>query len=123
MDLLLSGDPEINIYTVQGKNKILSEDIHGTPQFIGKTAKVKDSLINQGSIILGEVNHSVISGDVVIEEGAKVTNSVVMNGAFIDCNAEVTDAIIGPNTLIEKGEKVNVEKDGIALIVNEKAGR
>ena len=123
MDLLLSGDPEINIYTVQGKNKILSEDIHGTPQFIGKTAKVKDSLINQGSIILGEVNHSVISGDVIIEEGAKVTNSVVMNGAFIDCNAEVTDAIIGPNTLIEKGEKVNVEKDGIALIVNEKAGR
>ena len=123
MDLLLSGDPEINIYTVQGKNKILSEDIHGTPQFIGKTAKVKDSLINQGSIILGEVYHSVISGDVVIEEGAKVTNSVVMNGAFIDAGAEVTDAIIGPNTLIEKGEKVNAEKDGIALIVNEKAGR
>ncbi|MBR5750031.1 MAG: glucose-1-phosphate adenylyltransferase [Bacilli bacterium] len=123
MDLLLSGDPDINIYTVQGKNKILSEDIHGTPQFIGKTAKVKDSLINQGSIILGEVDHSVISGDVVIEEGAKVTNSVVMNGAFIDCNAVVTDAIIGPNTLIEKGEKVNVEKDGIALVVNEKAGK
>ena len=123
MDLLLSGDPDINIYTVQGNNKILSEDIHGTPQFIGKTAKVKDSLINQGSIILGEVDHSVISGDVVIEEGAKVTNSVVMNGAFIDQNAVVTDAIIGPNTLIEKGEKVNVEKDGIALVVNEKAGK
>ena len=46
-----------------------------------------------------------------------------MNGAFIDNDSVVTDAIIGPNTLIEKGEKVNVEKDGIALVVNEKAGK
>lgn len=121
MDLLLSGDRETNLYTVQGENKIYSEDTHSVPQYIGPKAQVTDSLVNQGAAVLGSIDHCVVSGETEIREGAKCKNVVIMNGAIIGKGAVVEDAIIGPDTLIEDNEKVNLEHDGIALVVNGKA--
>jgi len=121
MDLLLRGDSTTNLYTVQGDNKIFSEDTHSTPQYIGPKAEVSDSLINQGASVLGKVKHCVISGETLIEEGASCANAVIMNGAVIRKGAVVEDAIIGPDTLIDVDEKVNLEHDGIQLVVNGKA--
>lgn len=121
MDLLLTGDESLNIYTIQGDNRIYSEDNHATPQYIGSKASVRDSLINQGAIIRGLVDHCVISTGATVEEGAKCYNTVIMNGAYIGKNAEVHDAVIGPDTLVEKNAKVNLEHDGIALVSNSKA--
>ncbi len=123
MDLLMSGDPAIDFYKVQGHNRILSEDTPNTPQYIGPKASVKDSLINQGAIIRGSVDHCVISGNVYVDEDAVVKNAVVMSGARINKGATVVDAIIGPDTLIEEGEKVQGEPTDIALVVNGKAGK
>ena len=123
LDLLLSGDPEINLFSAMGGHHIYSEDNHATPQFIGPKASVRDSLINQGACVLGSVDHCVISSDVIIAEGASVVNSVIMGGAYIAKGAKVYDALIGPNTLIEEGETVNVERNGIALVCNSKAER
>lgn len=122
MDLLLSGTNGTNLYTVQGKNRILSEDRHSVPQYIGPNAKVKDCLINQGAQILGSVEHSVISGETLIEEGAKVKNAVVMSGAVIAKGAQVTDAIVAPDTLVGPKEIVKPAEAGdIALVSNKKA--
>src|SRR5574344_321405 len=123
MDLLLTGDSSTNLYTVQGENRIFSEDTHSSPQYIGPKAKVTDSLINQGAVVLGAVDHCVVSGETLIEEGAVCKNSVIMNGAIIRKGAKVEDCIIGPDTLIDEGEKVNAEHDGIALEVNGKAAQ
>ncbi len=123
MDLLKNEKTGENIYSIFGSNLILSEDMHSAPQFIGPKADVKDSLINQGAQIYGKVNHCVVSGDVVIEEGAVCVNDVIMPGAVIQKGARVENAIIGPNTLIEKDAKVNVGGEDIDLIVNKKAAR
>ncbi len=123
MDLLKNEKTGENIYSIFGQNIILSEDMHSAPQFIGPKADVKDSLINQGAQIYGKVNHCVISGDVVIEEGAVCVNDVIMPGAVIQKGARVENAIIGPDTLIEKDAKVNVGGEDIDLIVNKKAAR
>ncbi len=122
MDLLLSGG-ETNLYSVQGENKILSEDKHSAPQYIGPNAKIKDSLINQGAQIYGEVVHSVVSGETLIEEGAIVHNSVIMSGAKILKGAKVYDAIVASDTLVEENEVVKpTEDEEIALVSNKKAG-
>jgi len=123
MDLLITGDSTTNLYTVQGDNRIYSEDTHSSPQYIGPKAKLTDSLINQGAVVLGEVDHCVVSGETLIEEGASCKNSVIMNGAIIRKGALVEDSIIGPDTLIDTDEKVNLEHDGIALVVNGKAAQ
>ncbi len=123
MDLLCNDKTGEDIYSIFGKNRILSEDMHSAPQFIGPKADVKDSLINQGAQIYGKVNHCVISGNVLIEEGANCYNDVIMPGAVIQKGAHVENAIIGPDTLIETNSKVNVGGEEIELIVNKKAAR
>ena len=115
MDLLLSGDPSINLFSVQANQRIYSEDTHATPQYIGSKAVVKDCLINQGATILGEVDHCVISSQVEVEEGAKVVNSVLMQGVSIKKGAVVENAIIGPNSEVEENEQLNVGNKDIAL--------
>ena len=115
MDLLLSGDPSINLFSVQANQRIYSEDTHATPQYIGSKAVVKDCLINQGAVILGEVDHCVISSQVEVEEGAKVVNSVLMQGVSIKKGAVVENAIIGPNSEVEENEQLNVGNKDIAL--------
>lgn len=115
MDLLLSGDPSINLFTVQANHRIYSEDTHATPQYIGEKAIVKDSLINQGAIIKGNVDHCVISSQVEVEEGASVVNSVLMQGVSIKKGARVENAIVGPNSEIEENEQLNVGSSDIAL--------
>lgn len=123
MDLLKNDKTGEDIYTIFGKNIILSEDKRSIPQFIGPKADVKDSLVNQGAQIYGKVNHCVISGGVVIEEGAVCKNVVIMPGARVAKGAKVENAIIGPNTLIEEKSQVNIGGEEIDLIVNRKAAK
>ncbi len=118
MDLLLSGDPNVNLYTVIQNNRIYSEDNHARPQYIAKSAVVKDSLINQGAQIYGEVDHCVISSDVIVDEGSVVKNSVLMNGVHVGLGCKVYDAVVGPYSTIEDEEIVNEEHEGIALVAN-----
>ena len=115
MDLLLSGDPGTNIYTVQGNLHIYSEDTLDYPQYLGPRANVSDCLINQGATILGSVNHCVISSGVVVEEGAECHNAVIMERAVIKKGAKIYDCVIAPDTVVEGDVRVNEEKDGIVL--------
>lgn len=116
MDLLLSGDPNVNLFLIQGKNKIYTEDNHATPQYIGPIGTVKDSLVNQGAVIRGEADHCVISSDVLIEDGAKAVNCVLMNGAAIKKGARVFDAIVGEGAVVPESCVINAERKEIALV-------
>ncbi|MBP5216663.1 MAG: glucose-1-phosphate adenylyltransferase [Bacilli bacterium] len=118
MDLLLKEEDATNLYTVQGKNRIYSEDTNSAPQYIGPKASIKDCLINQGAMILGNCDHCVISSEVVVEEGAICKNAVLMHGVHIGRGARVYDALVGPGSHVDPGEVINKERDGIALVAN-----
>ena len=100
---------------------IFSEDTNSMPQYIGKDAIVEDCLINQGARIYGDVKHSVISNEVVVENGAKVINSVLMPGVKVKKGAIVENAILGPNTIIKEKEKINVGTEKIVLLDYERS--
>ncbi len=100
---------------------IFSEDTNSMPTYIAKDAKVEDSLVNQGARIYGEIEHSVISNEVVVEKGAKVLNSVLMPGVKVKKGAVVENAILGPNTVIKESEKINVDTDKIVLLDYERS--
>ena len=114
MDLLLSS-PNTNIDTIMNGNHIYGEDTYSHPQYIGKKAVVKDSLVNQGATILGKVNHSVVSNEVEIEEGASVENSVVMTGARIKAGAVVRNAVIAPEAIVYEDEEVSAPDGEVTL--------
>lgn len=114
MDLLLSSK-NTNLEQIFNGNKIYSEDKSGHPQYIGKNAKVHDCLINQGAVILGDISKCVVSNEVLVEEGATVSNSVLMTGCKIGKNANVLNAVIAPNAVVKAGVKIEGSKDKIAL--------
>lgn len=106
-DLNLYGDSSTRIYT---------EDTYSLPQYLGRQASIDSSIANQGAIILGHVNSSVISNEVLIEEDAIVDKCVVMEGSVIKRGAKVRNTIVAPNTVIEAGVEVNLDGNEIALV-------
>ena len=118
MDLLLSSK-DTNIDSIMNGNKIYGEDTYSHPQFIGSKAVIRDSLVNQGAIISGDVKHSVISNETQIQEGAVVENSVVMTGALIKKGAVVRNAVIAPDAVVYEDEEV-VAPDGEVVLYSRK---
>lgn len=64
------------------------------PVSIHSGATVVQSLITDGCVIEGTVEHSVLSPAVVVRKGAVVRRSVVMTDAVIEVNAAVDHAIL-----------------------------
>lgn len=91
-------------------DKIYTEDTASVPQYVGRNASIKDSIVNQGAIILGSANRCVIANEVIVEKGATLESCVVMRGAYIGRNAHVRNAIIAPYAQIEAEKKININK-------------
>ncbi len=123
MDLLYSGNPEINPYEVQKKTKVFTEDNHYPPQYIGPMAEVKDSLVNQGSQIRGSIHHCVVSSGVIVDEGAKCSNAVLMPDCHIYSGAIVKNAIVGPGEHVHKATPILGDKDDIILFTGGKCNK
>lgn len=120
MDLLSKKMAKKFAPTAVKNNVIYSEDTCSTPQYIGKKAQVKHSLINQGAVILGSVKHSVISNEVTVNEGAHVEDSVLMTGATIGKNAFVKNAVIAPDSVVKDGETIEDSEGKVILVANRK---
>lgn len=113
---LLDDIRTLDLYVETTRFNVYSEDTRSIPQYIGPKANLKNSMINQGSRIFGNVNHSVIFHNVIVEEGAVVNDSVVMPDVVIKKGAVVNKAIISSNKVIEENQHVNVDSDDVALI-------
>ena len=99
--------------------RIYSSNPSLPPQYIGLDAKVSRSMINEGSMILGEVEHSMLSSGVKVGKNAKVTNSVILPFAVIEDGAVVDHAIVAQHSVIKAGAKVE-GKPGEILVIPEK---
>ena len=99
--------------------RIYSSNPSLPPQYIGPDAKVSRSMINEGSMILGEVEHSMLSSGVKVGKNAKVTNSVILPFAVIEDGAVVDHAIVAQHSVIKAGAKVE-GKPGEILVIPEK---
>ncbi len=110
MDLL---DEKCTLDIYDKNFKILSEDNLSAPSYYGEDADVSLSIVNQGAVIDGKVNHSVIFNKVVIEKGAFVEDSVIMPNTVIKGNVHIKRAIVGPNLVITEN---GVSEDEIILI-------
>jgi len=115
MDLL---DANVSLDIYDNEFKILSADTRSTPQYIGPEAEVKDSIINQGALICGKVQHSIIFNEVTIEKGAFVEDSVVMPNTTIKAGAHIKKAIVGPKLIVEGEHAVKKASDKVLLVNN-----
>ena len=114
MDLLQDQPP----FELNGDWKIYSSNPSMPPHYVGPDAKVKCSMISEGSMVLGDVENSVIFPGVRIGKGAKVRNSVIMPSTVVRENAVVDYAIVAQNCEISEGAKVAGEKGAITVIAD-----
>ena len=116
MDLL--GEPPA-FDVSDGDWKIHSRNPLAPPEYLGEKAVVKNSMLALGSEIYGTVENSVISSNVVVEEGACVKDSVIMSGSVIKRGAAVSYSIIDENVIVDENACIGEDKEsakGIAVL-------
>lgn len=90
--------------------KIHSRNPLAPPEYLGENASVKNSMVALGCEIYGEVEHSVLSSNTVIEEGAFVKDSVIMSGTVIKKGARIQYAIIDESVIVEENAVIGADK-------------
>lgn len=113
---LINPDNELNLYNDDWK--IYSNLSSKVPQFIGDKATVKNSIVSEGSVVLGKVEHSVIFPGVYIAEDAIVKDSVVMEDCRILSGCVVDKAIVGTKTVINGDNYIGDGKE-VVLVEND----
>lgn len=99
--------PNQKVYT-----KVKNEE----PTYYANTSQVKRAQFASGSIIRGQVEHSVISRNTEIEEGAKVLNSVIFPRVTVGKGASVEYAIVDKGVTIADGVTIRgTENNPIVL--------
>ena len=97
MDLLY---PNVTFELNDPDWKIYARNPMMPPHYISKDAEVQNSMVAEGAEIYGDVENSVISTGVLIEEGAKVEYSVIMPNAVIEKGAQIRYAIVGEGAVV-----------------------
>lgn len=92
--------------------KIYTEDITMPAQYVGEKAVIKNAYINQGCVIDGHVENSVLFTNVIVEEGAKVLDAVLMPGVIVRKGAIVQRVVIAEDVEIKENAKAGTPGDG-----------
>lgn len=100
-------DPSWRIYSV---NPIMP------PHYIGPKAKVTNSILVEGCVVLGEVDKSVLFNGVYVGEGSVIRDSVIMPNVKIGKNVVIEKAMIGEGAVIRQGSKIGNSDNEITLI-------
>ena len=114
---LIGDEPILNM--ADRDFRIFSRNFARPPHFVGAKADIQNSLISEGCKINGTVINSILSGGVVIEEGALVKDSVIMEDVTVKKGGKVYSAIVDSDTVVEKNAVVgteNADKSEIAIV-------
>ncbi len=76
------------------------------PAFYGIGSDVKNSLIADGCRIEGEVENCILFRGVTVSKGAKIKNSIIMQGSFIGENASLNCVILDKSVAIKPGKAI-----------------
>ena len=76
------------------------------PTYYGDDCEIENSLLDDGCIIDGEVEDSVLFRNVVVEKDAEVENCVIMNDTVIGEGSELKYVILDKNVTVTPGTKL-----------------
>ena len=98
---LLTENPKFNLFDSEWK--IYSVNPNQPPQYIAPTAKMSNSMVNEGCMVFGEVIRSVLFYGVSIGKGTLITDSIIMPNVKIGENVRIHKSIISEGTVIGNG--------------------
>ncbi|MGP7819688.1 glucose-1-phosphate adenylyltransferase [Niallia sp. 01092] len=116
---LLNEKSELDIYDYNWR--IYTVNPNHPPQYISSEAIVKESMINEGCTISGEIEQSIVFQGVNVGKGTIIRSSVIMPDAKVGENVYIEKAIVPSNIRIPDGMiiKPNKKTDEVVLVTEE----
>jgi glucose-1-phosphate adenylyltransferase len=112
---LLDEPPAFDLYDPSWVVHTLSEE--RPPAHTYRGSQITSSLISHGCIIKGQVDHSVLSPGVVVEEGAIVRDSIILLNTVIGAGSVIDRAILDKEVHVGRNSRIG---DGDDNTPNEK---
>lgn len=106
---LLGDKPVFDLYDRSWVIHTRSEE--RPPAYVQSKAQVVSSLISHGCIVKGQVERSVLSPGVVVEEGAVVRESIILFDTVIGAGSVVDRAIIDKEVVVGKNCQIGYGDD------------
>lgn len=114
---LLNDESQLNLFDRDWK--VYSVNSNNPPQFIADDAKVTDSLVNDGCVIMGNVDHSVLFQGVQVGSQTKIKNSVLMPDVVIGENVLLENVIVPSGVEIPNGTVICPSDENEVILVTE----
>ena len=111
----ISEDPELVLHDSHWR--IYYRHYHNRPQYIGATGSVRRSICGDCNEILGSVESSVIFDNTLVEWGAEIKDSIIMNDCEIKKDAKVYRAILDNQVIVEEGAVIGSDDEDAPLTV------
>lgn len=86
------------------------------PAIYSEGASVKNCIVADGCIIEGEVENSVLFRRVKVSKGAKIKNSIIMQGSEVYENAVIENVILDKDVIIRKNKKL-ISQESYPMVV------
>lgn len=108
MELL--DDPNFLGLNVSKNMPIYSKSLNLNPHVILSKGSVKNSVIADGCLINGEIIHSTIAYESVVESNAKVIDSVILPNVHIGYNSYIKNCIVINNLIIPDNYRCDADE-------------
>lgn len=93
--------------------RVYARNSANPPQFVGKDAVIRNSVISEGTFVQGEIRNSVISYGCRLGKNCKIVDSILMPDAVIEDNAVIEYSIVGWSATIGKGAKIGAMQEHV----------
>jgi glucose-1-phosphate adenylyltransferase len=95
---------------------VITKTQSGVPTYFSENADINLSQFATGCEVYGTVEESLIFRKVNIHEGAKIKNSIIMQGSRIGAGAIIEYAILDKNVVVEPGVRIIGTRDNPIVI-------
>lgn len=114
---LLNEENTLNLYDRNWR--IYTKNRHLPPHYIAPESKVVNAMINEGCVIEGVVENSVLFNEVTVHPKAKVENSVLLSGVVVEEGAEIYNSVIMENVVITAHKKIGKKHSKTIYLVSD----
>lgn len=107
---LLSPNPPLNLYDADWV--IHTQSYERPPVRVGLQGRIASSMISNGCVVRGRIEHSVLSPGVFVSPEAIIRDSIVMNDSWIGPGAILDRVIVDKEVVIGAGAQIGFGEDG-----------
>jgi glucose-1-phosphate adenylyltransferase len=101
---LIKTVPDFNLY--EDFWRIYTSEIHQPPQYTGENSDVRASFLSEGCEVYGTVVNSILGYRVIVKEGARVTDSIIMENCVIGENSTLDRAILDERVVVGRDVRI-----------------